>query len=221
MDVGEEWIYRARYSAPSQRVRIRSVNRSKRSVRVVVEWLDGDQSGHVEDVPAGRLRGLWEDVTAFDELMANWNRIDGYDLDSTEERAAMVVFEQLVPEDTATFDMGNVRNCVGVQDAPELERITSRRMGQFTSQVTAFEDGGTWWLSAEGALLVAEAACRNNPIPILEWISTEEQRCREACKRGAPRTGLDGESYTSSPDWEYQWYRRHEMPLHEDRKSVV
>ena len=43
----------------------------------------------------------------------------------------------------------------------------------------------------------------------------EERRWREACKRGASHTDLDGKEYTSSPEWEYTFYLEHERPVHE------
>ena len=215
MEVGQEWVYRVRDMAPSERARIRTVSRSKRSTRVTIEILEGDRAGTVEDVPAGRLRSPWSNAAAYDALMGNWDRIRGYELDDAEEEAVFLAFSELIAEDVATFSRGVARNCVGICNTTALEEITKRPATSFIDAVASFESDGTWWLSPESAPLVAEAACLAQPKPILDWVTADEQRCREACKRGVPRTSLDGEEYTSSPDWEYRYYLQHERPVHE------
>ena len=71
MEVGEELAYRLRSDAPSERVRVLEIERRKQSTRAVVEFMDNARSGHVENVPAGRLRVPWSEVAAFDALMVN------------------------------------------------------------------------------------------------------------------------------------------------------
>ncbi|MFT4109499.1 hypothetical protein [Propionicimonas sp.] len=215
MDVEEEWVYRERDMAPSQRVRIVSFEQRKTSRRASIEFLDGERTGTVESVPAGRLRCLWSDVESYDYRMAHWQRIGGYELTEAEEMAMLVAFEHLIPEDIADTSMGYARHATGVLDAAGLERITQRPLSTFTDLVASFRDGDEWWLSAEGSLAIAEAACRVTPMPVLDWVMAEERRCRDACKRGMPRTSRDGDKYTSSPDWEYAFYLEHERPVHE------
>jgi hypothetical protein len=38
---------------------------------------------------------------------------------------------------------------------------------------------------------------------------------REHCKRGRDYKGLNGEERTSTPEWEYEWYRKSLRPYHE------
>jgi hypothetical protein len=215
MEVGEEWAYRLRSHAPSERVRVLEIERRKQSTRAVVEFLGDARNGRIENVPAGRLRVPWSEVTAFDVLMANWQRIDDYKLSQTEEHAVGVVFEQLIPDDVAGYDTGGAYNVGEIKDDRALEMLVRRPVSELVAAVPSFQHEGSWWLSAEGTLLLAEAACRVNPIPILIWVTEEERKCREAVKHGAERVNLDGERYTSEPDWEYELYRRLDLPVHE------
>src|SRR5665647_3638236 len=208
MEVGEEWAYRLRSDAPSERVRVFEIERRKQSTRAVVEFLDNARSGHVENVPAGRLRVPWPEVTAFDVLMANWQRIDGYKLSAAEERAVLIVFEQLIPDNVVGCDAGAARNGAEIKDDCVLEALVNRPVSELVEAVPSFQHDGSWWLSAEGTLLIAEAACRANPMPILVWVTEQAKKCREAVKRGAERVNVDGERYTSEPSREYELYRR-------------
>ncbi|NKY27764.1 hypothetical protein [Nocardia gamkensis] len=66
MEVGDEYIYRAKDFAPSQRVRILGIERRKTTSRVDIEFLDGQARGTKENVPGNRLRGPWAQVDEFD-----------------------------------------------------------------------------------------------------------------------------------------------------------
>lgn len=85
--VGEEWIYRVRDEAPSQRVRILAIHEGKKTRRVDIELCDAPQAGERENIPGARLRGPWSQVTAYDALRANWDRLGEFDLTDTEEAA--------------------------------------------------------------------------------------------------------------------------------------
>jgi hypothetical protein len=63
--------------------------------------------------------------------------------------------------------------------------------------------------------MIAEFACRVNPMPILDEVIEEEQKYREKTKRGELYVGHDGQNRTSSPEWEYRRYLEHGRPLHE------
>ena len=85
--MGEEWVYRVRDMAPSQRVRVVAIERTKTKVRASVEFLDGERAKSVESVPAQRLRCLWEEVEQYDARMANWQRVAAFELTGTEQMA--------------------------------------------------------------------------------------------------------------------------------------
>ena len=158
MDVGNEWIYRLRDTSLSERVRIHDIARRKQSVRVTVELLDGDKQSTVENVPGGRLRAPWPDVTAYDETMANWQRIGAYTLTAAENDAVSVVFELLVPEEMATYGSGWSGSCAQIREPTALEQVVGRSIETFVDAVASFQDdGGSWRLSAEGAALLAGA----------------------------------------------------------------
>jgi hypothetical protein len=215
VEVGEEWVYRVRDMAPSRRVRIVGVERTKTAVRASVEFVDGERAGAVEKVPARRLRCPWDEAERYDTLMANWQRLAAFELTETEQMAMLVVFELLVPVGIASTGMGYLCDATSIEDVSGLERITGRPVEALVDAVASFQDGEGWWLSAEGSLLIAEAACRVDPMPVLNWVMTDERRCRDACKRGTPGTRVGGEKYTSSPEGEYAFYLEHDRPVHE------
>jgi len=103
MNIGDEWIYRLKAYSPSERVKILAVEKRKQSTRVDIEFLDGEQAGLHDNVPATRLHGPWSTVAQYDERMANWQRLAGSDLDETEESAVGEVFDALIPESAATY----------------------------------------------------------------------------------------------------------------------
>lgn len=217
MQVGEEWIYRVRDDAPSERVRIVGVQPTKTSSRFEVHFLEGPRTGQRENVPANRLRELWSNVEQYDALMANWARLDRSTLTDIEEAAVTRVFSLLIPDEgVAELMWKPVRHATEVLDSAALEPIIGVPVTAVADRVESFDRDGTPMLSPEGTLLVAEYACRVAPMPVLDWMLQDEVECRQRCKRGAKFTSmLDKEEHTSSPEWEYEWYRQHHRPLHE------
>jgi hypothetical protein len=216
MGIGDEWIYRAKAFSPSERVKILGIEKRKQTTRVDIEFLDGKQAGLRDNVPATRLHGPWSTVTAYDELMANWLRLGGSDLDDTEESAVGEVFGALIPEGVATYYDSFVRNGATVRDREALEGLMHRPMSDVLDHVEWFEHDDVVELSAEGTLLIAEYVCAANPPPILERVMAEEAERREYCKRGREYDAVDGSGkQTSSPEWEYEWYRKRYRPIHE------
>lgn len=216
MDVNDEWIYRKRPYSSSERVRIVDIERRKQTIRVDIEFLDGDKAGVHENVPGTRLPRRWSDVAAYDELMANWQRLSGSDIDETEESAVGDVFDLLIPESVATYYDSSVRNGATVRDPGALEQLMHRPMADLLDRVEWFEHDDVVELSADGTLLIAQYACAANPNPILERVMAEEAKMREYCKRGREYDAIDGSGkQTSAPKWEYEWYRKRHRPVHE------
>lgn len=75
-----------------------------------IEFLDGERAGLHDNVPGTRMHGSWSSVAAYDERMANWQRLATTDLDETEESAVGDVFDLLIPETVATYYDSFVRN---------------------------------------------------------------------------------------------------------------
>lgn len=216
MELGDQWIYRLRVFSPSERVRILDIEKRKQTVRVDVEYLDGERAGVHENVPGTRLYGPWSAVTQFNERMANWERLGHSDIDETEESAVGDVFDLLIPETVAAYYDSFVRNGATVRDRAVLERLMQRPLSDVTDHVEWFEDDGVLQLSADGTLLIAEYVCAANPAPVLERIMANEAEVREHCKRGKEYDAIDGSGkQTSTPEWEYEWYRKRHRPVHE------
>ncbi|WP_432976634.1 hypothetical protein [Dactylosporangium sp. CA-233914] len=112
--VGDEWAYRLRDTAPSERVRIRAVTPKKTTASIEVEFPD---DGHrVQTVPSSRLKTRWVDVEAYDTQQAAWQRIADFELDSVEQSAVGTVYSALIPEEVAELDWRPVENAMIIKD---------------------------------------------------------------------------------------------------------
>lgn len=169
-------------------------------------------------MPGSRLHGAWNGVEEFDELRANWRRLNGNGdgIDDAEHGAVLAVLIALVPEDIAIYDNSPVRHGLSISDVPTLERIMSRPIGHVLDQVEWFEYEGELELSAPGTLLVAEYVASANPVPMLDAVVKEEAEARAGCKHGRERDFYDGSgTQLSSPEYEYARYRKYDRPKHE------
>jgi hypothetical protein len=220
VDIGDEWIYRLKAYSPSERVKIAGIEKRKQTTRVDIEFLDGERAGLHDNVPGTRLHGPWSTVECFDERMANWRRLSDSEIDEAEESAVGDVFDLLIPEPVATYYDSSVRNGATVRDPVALEHLVRRPMSDLLERVEWFEHDEVLEMSAEGTLLIAQYASAANPAPILERIMREEAQIRQYCKRGREYDSIDGSSKnTSSPEWEYEWYRKGQRRVHELLRS--
>ncbi|OXM56161.1 hypothetical protein CFP71_14660 [Amycolatopsis thailandensis] len=148
--------------------------------------------------------------------MATWERFAAFELSDPEEAAVETVFSELIPEEVATWEWSEpVRWVTTIYDPVRLEPLIGIPVSDLIGQVDSFESGEGTVVSPEGTLMIAEFACRVNPIPILDGVIEEERKCREKTKRGESYTSHDGQQRTSDPDWEYRWYLERYRPRHE------
>jgi hypothetical protein len=213
--VGDEWVYRLRDDAVSERVRILAVMPKKSSARLDVVFLD-DPDGRVENVPGSRLPVLWSKVEAYDVLMADWARLDKVKLDDVESSCASHVFEVLIPEDIAAIGWSQVDDATSIHAATKLEEIIGVPVADIVTRVESFTLNEATVVSPAGTVLIAEAACRANPAQILDKVVEEEAEDRYKCKNGSSRVGLiSREKEPTAPEWEYHMYRQFHRPRHE------
>ena len=210
---GEHWAYRLRDSAPSEHVLVINTVRVKNAVRIVIEFVDGHKAGTREHVPKNRLRVPWSEVAGFDERMANWERIAEDRLDDVERDAVGRIFGVLIPEGVAEPDWTSIDYATTVHDRVALAQITKLSMDELAQSVASFELDGDLVLSPKGTVLIAQAACSHNPIPVLAMVDEWEQEVRDKVKRGSEHTNyMDNTKYQSTPEWEYRWYRMYDRP---------
>lgn len=213
--VGDEWAYRARDDAASERVQIQALTPKKASVRVDIVFVD-DPEKRVENVPGARLRAPWTEVEAYDALMRNWRRIDNLKLDDVEEGCTEQVLVLLIPDDVAEIEWSPVSCAAAIHDKTRLAEIIRVPVAEILAGIEWFDLDGTIMVSPAGTLMVAEAACRANPKPILDLVIEQETESRHKCKHGSERvSGLTREMERTSPEYEYYWYRRQDRPRHE------
>lgn len=213
---GQEWAYRLRDDAPSERVQVLTLHQEARRFRVEIRHLDGPASGKEENVPRGRLKVRWEEVSQYDAAMDGWRRLRTESIDQNESLALWAALELVIPSAVAELFVTPVDDALVVHDQPALEILTGR-------PISAFQDGFVWIVHAEkpclsplASLAVVEMACRKNPTPVLDLIIAEETEAREKSKRGG--TAEDWETrqpVSTSPGEEYQHYLRRQKPIHE------
>lgn len=213
MQPGDEWVYRLRDSAPSERVRILEMRRKGHWVRATVEFL-GD-NGRTEDVPGARLRAPWAEVAEFNELMADWARIDREEITETESYAADMVMRMLVPRDVATPEWSPVRYALAVYQSASLENLMGSALGAIQENVEWFQHGGVTMLSPEGMVQVAAALCRANAPGVLADVLEDEERIRIECATGYTGKMRKGEPVFTEPDWSWESYLEIDRPIHE------
>ena len=182
--VGDEWVYRARDAAASERVRIQAVIPKKASARVELLFVN-DPAQRVEKVPGSRLRVPWAEVVAYDAVMANWRRIDDRQLDDVEEAGVDIVFGLLIPEEVASVEWSPVSGATAVQDRAGLERVTGLPVEEIMAGIESFDLDGTLMLSPVGTPFIAEAACRRHPRPVLDRVIGKETQAQHKCKHAA------------------------------------
>ncbi|WP_370945394.1 hypothetical protein AB5J62_40865 [Amycolatopsis sp. cg5] len=216
VQVGDEQIYRIRDFDTSQRVRVVAIEMQKKTAKYEVEFLDGESAGKREKVPGKRLRGAWSGVREYDELMANWERLAAFELTDLEESAVETVFSELIPGEVASWEWSAlVRWVTTIHDPVALEPLIGIPVSELLGQVASFATGDGAVVSPAGTLMIAEYACRVNPMPILDGVIREERECREKTKRGVSHTSSGGREWSTNPDWEYRSYLEHYRPQHE------
>lgn len=188
---GEEWAYRLRDAAPSERVRVQAVRPHKRKPQVEIEFQDGRRAGEVAVVPVGRPRAPWSDVTAYDALMANWERLSRYELTDAESSAAIQVLELLVPQGVGEWTWKPVRDGYRIASLKALAEIVQADVAALLADVDTFTYEGALWTSAEGTVRIAQAAAAAHAIPVLAWVHEDERKCRQHTKHGRPSTTGD------------------------------
>ncbi|WP_404287724.1 hypothetical protein [Glutamicibacter arilaitensis] len=142
-ETGDELIYHVGEYSLSSRVRIVEVDRRKKTPRYIVEFLGGDKPGGVqENVPGGRLRAPWADVTEYDALMANWEGINQAQLTEIEESAVDSVFEMLIPEEIAQWQWSPVHYATRIHDKGALQALIGITVEDLLTQTEGIEVEG-------------------------------------------------------------------------------
>jgi hypothetical protein len=91
-----------------------------------------------------------------------------------------VVFGLLIPEHVASIAWSPVSGATAVHDRAGLERVIGLPVEEILACVEWFGLDATIMLSAAGTLLVAEAACRARPRPVLDLVVAKEKRVLNA-----------------------------------------
>lgn len=124
MQPGDEWVYRLRDSAPSERVRVVSIVEGKRgNFRADVEFLDGAAAGATENIPGSRLRAPWAELNHYEATDQAWTAIAAESITDVESNVINLVYTALVPREAATREWQPVMGTTAVHDLPRLEGL--------------------------------------------------------------------------------------------------
>ncbi len=216
MEQGDEWVYRVRDDAPSERVRIVEIHRRKQSFRVDIEFIDGEKAGQRENVPGKRLRAPWVSVQQYDQLMSDWARLRACTITDAEDGAIETVFRLLIPTETAVLEWDPVDRATTVTDPAALEKLIGRPIDNVRAECESFELDGTCVLSPLGSLRISEWACQVNPMRVLDWVLEEEKEARHRSKYGHTDRGRGGaEDSVVSAEQDHSFYLGYQRPEHE------
>ncbi|MEW1808776.1 hypothetical protein [Pseudarthrobacter sp. NPDC080039] len=213
---GEEWAYRLREDAPSEKVHIVTVHRKGRKIRVDIRHLEGQPPGREENVPRSRLKVSWQNVDRYDASMEAWRRLRAESIDEHESSALWAALELVIPSEVAELSAVSSDDVLTVHDHQALETLTGQAVSGFQTEFSWLVHDGEVFLSPRAAISVAERACRRNPGPVLDLVMAEEAVAREKSKRGGTTKNWETrEETTTSPEYEYDHYLRWQKPVHE------
>lgn len=215
IEQGNEQIYRLRDFAPSERVRVVATDQRKKLPRYDVEFLDGEKAGVVENVPGSRLRGSWAGVSEYDRRMTFWARFVDEAMDSAEDAAVSRVFEDLIPDAVAKLDWNWSMSTARVVDQAKLAELIGVSPDDVLDGLDYFDNDGAQVVSPTGTMRIAEAICRANPMPILDWVMAEEKMRQAECTQGRRITTTSGKDININPERSYQMYIEYDRPVHE------
>ncbi|MDQ0676554.1 hypothetical protein QFZ36_004180 [Pseudarthrobacter siccitolerans] len=213
---GQQWAYRLRDDEPSERVQVLALHQEARRFRVDIRHLDGDACGREDNVPRGRLRVPWEEVTQYDASMDGWRRLRAESIDENESSAMWAVLELLIPSEVGELCVTPVDDALVVHDQGALETLMGQPLADVQTKFSCVVHDGESCLSPRASLSVVELACHKNPTPVLDLVIAEEAKAREKAKRGG--TVEDWETkkpVDTSPQYEHGYYLRRQKPIHE------
>ncbi|WP_146755311.1 hypothetical protein [Arthrobacter sp. AQ5-05] len=213
---GEEWAYRRRDDAASERVLVRALHRQGQKFRADIRHLSGDKVGLEENVPRGRLHVPWDEVGDYDALMEGLGRLRAEALTKAEESALWKATALLLPPEVAELFASPVDEALLIHDQPRFEPLIGQSLSVLQHEFAWILYDGKTCLSPRGSLRVAELLCRKNPAPVLEVVMAEEAEAREKSKHGGTVTSFESnELLPTSPDLEYKFYLERHKPVHE------
>lgn len=214
MKVGEEWVYRYRDADESVPVIVVAIG-SQKKPRVKVRFPSSDDANAIQDVPSGRLRCLWTEVSEYDTRMALWNRMRRDLLTDVEQAAAELVFELVIPEAVAECEWSPVRYSTLVRDEDALSSLLAVDLVTLTDGFETSDESEGKRFPPAATLVIAEAAARAGSEVVLKHVEKEEREARHRVKNGRESVSLEGDPYTTSPEWEYRMYLTEVRPLNE------
>lgn len=200
MEASEAWAYRARQTDQLVQVRVIRIGTQK-PARVLVHFVDDVFEGREEWVPPARLKVLWENVGAFREREARWDRIKeaGLDEDDPRVEAAEQLFELLFDNEEVSvwYRRGGA---LRVSEPAGLAAGLGLTAEQLTGHRLSFTEDDALVVPWEVTELVARAAARQNAPQILQIVASEERAAQREAIHGRWSGGNRSSRYYFEPE---------------------
>lgn len=176
MESGESWAYRARKTdALVEALVVR--HGTQKPARVLVRYVDESFEGREEWVPPARLKVLWTDVDEYRDREAHWDAIReaGTDRDDPKLQAAESAIELLLEDEAVEMGYGE-SGSIRISDPSSLAAATGLDIDSLVGHPLCFVDDAVTVAPWEIAELIARTVVGRDPVPVLEYIDSEERR---------------------------------------------
>ena len=187
--VGETWAWRSGSGPIVAVVVVQWGLRRARPRTAVVKVRFPDQRMPSEGwIQPSRLLSRWDHLSAYLALKEQWDRVSAPNppKDSSEEHAAHVVFDQLIPGRVAEMDGQPIHGPVlYVYDSKRLAELTGLEEAVWGKCSTGFQlPGGPFVAPWPVTLLVAQEAAKRDPAPVLDVLALWDDDARAEAING-------------------------------------
>ncbi|NKT05212.1 hypothetical protein GS485_11295 [Rhodococcus hoagii] len=166
---------------------------TQKPARVLVRFVDESFEGREEWVPPARLKVVWADVDEYRDREARWVAIReaGTDRDDPKLQAAESAIEILLEDEGVEMGYGE-SGSIRISDPSRLAAATGLDLDSLVGHPLCFVDDAVTVAPWEIAELIARTAVRHDPVPVLEYIESEERRARYEAIHGRWRGPVRG-----------------------------
>jgi hypothetical protein len=213
--VGEAWAYRARSTDPLVQVVVLRMG-VKTPQRVLIRFVVDEFEGRQDWAPPARLKVPWREVEAFIDRELRWSGVlaTSPPLDSPEEMAVSVVFDDLIDPALATLGFNAANGTITIGDLEGLAAYLDLGADELRADSSCFEEEGNLIAPWPTALLIARRAAERDPEAILGHVEREEAEARRDAIHGRhyPGRGKKG-GWSVTPEICAQVDEEHGRPI--------
>lgn len=191
VQIGEDWVYRAKQSGPVTRVRVLRIG-STRPKRVLVRFVDEEFEGREEWVPPTRLKTTWANVDEWRADDARWQaiRADTRRWGDPELEAAELVIEHVIPSAQAQAGFNRGSGLLFIKSVSDLALHLQVEAESLVDDPLAFSmKDGTWVVPFKSMLRIAQRATQVFAEEVFEKVQKDEEEAQRENIHGASNGG--------------------------------